>query len=233
VSLLESEALVVRTVEVGESDLVATFVTRQVGKISAIARGARKSSRRMGGALEPIHTVSVRLDDKGGAHLATLKEARVVRARAGVTASLEALEAAGVALRWARHVFPVHTPEPQGWDVLVHLLDELDAGGVSPRKELARTGLALLAAVGWGLDLERCVACGKAYPPGRPARVDARRGGLVCQSCGGAAGELSAAEMQAARALGAGNPQDISEAVARRLLDLVDSAMAAHTGFER
>src|SRR6185312_11649361 len=69
VSLLESEALVVRTVEVGESDVVATFITEKAGKVGAVVRGGRKASRRVGGALEPVHTVEVRLEERAGAEL--------------------------------------------------------------------------------------------------------------------------------------------------------------------
>ena len=100
-SRIDSEALVLRTVELGEADIIATLVTEQVGKVSAVVRGARKGPHRIGGALEPIHPISVLLEDKGG-ELATLKEARIVRARVRVTGSLEALGAAGSALRWAR-----------------------------------------------------------------------------------------------------------------------------------
>ena len=54
---IESEALVVRTVTYGESDVIATLVTETSGKVSTIVRGARKSTRRVGGALEPMHTI--------------------------------------------------------------------------------------------------------------------------------------------------------------------------------
>lgn len=230
-SRIESEALVVRTVEFGEADLVVTLVTEQVGKVAAIVRGARRGSKRVGGALEPVHTISVVLDDKG-AELATLKEAQVVRARTAVTASLEALESAGVALRWARHAFPPRTPEPEGWRVLISLLDVLDARVGSPRRELARAGLGMLAALGYALDLERCVVCGRPCPPSKAACVDPARGGLVCRSCGGSSTVLLPATREAARTLAAGG-SDVSEEQSETILGIVDRAMAAHAGFER
>ncbi|HEX8796800.1 MAG TPA: DNA repair protein RecO [Polyangiaceae bacterium] len=230
-SRIDSEALVVRTVEFGEADLVVTFVTEQVGKLAAIVRGARRGSKRVSGALEPVHTISVVVEDKGG-ELATLKEAQVVRARAGVTESLEALDAAGVALRWARHAFPPKTPEPEGWRVLVSLLDVLDARIGSPRRELARAGLGMLAALGYALDLERCVVCGRPCPPGKAACVDPARGGLVCRSCGGSSTVLLPVTREAARTLAAGG-SDVSEEQSEVILGLVDRAMAAHAGFER
>jgi DNA repair protein RecO (recombination protein O) len=232
VSRIEGEALVVRTVELGESDVVATLVTEQAGKVSAIVRGARKGSRRVGGALEPLHTIAVLLDDRGG-ELATLKESRIVRTRTALAANLEALDVAGIALRWVRHLFPPRTPEPEGWRVLVDLLDVLDAGTSSPRVELARAGLALLSAVGYGLDLERCVVCNRPCPEGKAACVDPVRGGLVCRSCGGASTVLLPGVREAARALGGGASADVTSAQAEALLQIVDRAMAAHAGFER
>lgn len=228
----ESDALVLRMVDVGESDVVATLLTERVGKVSAIVRGSRKGSRRIGGALEPVHGVAVVLDDRA-AELATLKEARIVRLRASLVSRLEALDAAGTALRWARHLFPPRTPEPEGWRVLIELLDALDEGNTGPSQALARAGLAMLTAVGYGLELEQCIGCGRRCPEGRAACLDPARGGIVCRSCGGAATVLAPAVRDAARALAAGGAGGVGESEARAVLGAVDRAMAVHAGFER
>ncbi len=230
-SRIESDALVVRTVEVGEADVIVTLVTEAVGKLSAIARGARKGSRRLSGSLEPVHTIGVMLEDKGG-EIATLKEARVVRARIGVTSRLESLDAAGIALRWVRHAFPPRTPEPQGWAILIALLDVLDEGKAPVPRELARAGFAMLAALGYGMDLDACVVCGRACPEGKVACVDPARGGLVCRACGGASTVLLPDLRAAARSLAHGGT-DATDDQAAKLLEVVDRAMAAHAGFER
>jgi DNA repair protein RecO (recombination protein O) len=232
VSRIEGEALVVRTVEFGEADVIVTLVTESVGKIGAIVRGARRGSRRVGGSLEPVHTLHALLEDRGG-DLATLKEARVVRARTRATSNLESLEAAGVALRWARHAFPPRHPEPEGWRVLVELLDALESGDVPPQQALARAGLAMLAALGFALDLERCVVCGRECPASKVACVDPARGGLVCQACGGARTVILPEVRAAARALAEGRAGEVSDKAARTLQELVDRAMAAHADFER
>lgn len=234
-----TEALLVRSVNYGESDVIATLLSESDGKLGVLVRGGRKSARRVGGALEPFHTIEVRLDDRGG-ELATLKEARITRVRAGIVANLEALDAAGTALRWARHVCPPRTREPEAWVTLLELLDALDATattGRSPRVELAWGALRLLANVGYALDLERCVRCGKECPEGRPAGVDAARGGLICASCGGARTTLSAQTRARARTAQegatAGTATGLTTADAEVILGLVEDAMAAHAGFDR
>ena len=106
-----SAALLVRSVAYGEADIIATFFTETDGKVSAVVRGARRSTKRFGGALEPIHELVVTVDDKGR-ELCTLKEARIGRAREGIVKSLDTMDAAGRALRWVRHLCPARIPEP-------------------------------------------------------------------------------------------------------------------------
>ncbi len=228
---ITSEALLVRSVPYGETDLVVQLLTESDGRLGAIVRGGRKSQKRVGGALEPFHTIRVELEDKGR-ELATLKEARLSRVRTGIATSLEALDAAGAALRWARQLCPPRTPEPAAWGTLTHLLDALDGGVAHPKVELAAAALRLLADVGYALDLDRCVGCGKPRPAGRPAYVDAARGGIVCTSCGGARRLVEAELLDVARAAQGGDGSRITQAHAAAILAIVEEAMGAHAGIE-
>ena len=211
----------------GESDVIATFFTRAEGKLSALSRGGRKSTRRVGGALEPVHTLHVSLEDRGR-ELATLKEARIVTERPGIVGDLDALDAAGTALRWLRHVCPPRTPEPRAWDTMNTLLDALDARRHPPRSSLAAAALRLLGDVGYALELERCVRCGRPCPSGRAAFVDASRGGIVCQSCGGAHARIGGELRTRALEIAEGENPELTKDEAEELLTLVDAAMVAH-----
>jgi len=205
VKRFDTLALLLRTVPVRESDLMVTLFTQVEGKITAVARGARRSTKRFGGALEPLHELRVALEDRsrdaGTMHV--MHEVRIERARLGLTQSLEAIDAAGRALRWVRHVCPVRTPEPGIWSAVTGLLDALD-GLAPPDARLAAFGFGLLAEIGYELDFDRCVQCARVCPPERAACVDAARGGIVCASCRGLISSrtvtLSAAARRFARA---------------------------------
>jgi DNA repair protein RecO (recombination protein O) len=231
VKAIESEALVVRTTAYGEADVITTLLTETHGKLAGILRGGRRSKRRAPGALEPFHTVHVSLEDRGG-ELVTLREARVVHVRSGITGSLAALEAAGLALRWLRHLSPPRHPEPAAWATTLALLDALDGCPAEPRTRLAVSALRLLADVGYGLDLARCVACGRPCPERRPACVDASRGGLICQSCGGARFILSPHARRLALDAQQGYDVAFAREEAEQVLAMVDGAMAVHGDFE-
>src|SRR5574341_912742 len=49
-----SDALILRTYPLGESDRIVVFLTRDRGKKRGVAKNARQSRRRFGGALEPL-----------------------------------------------------------------------------------------------------------------------------------------------------------------------------------
>ena len=66
-------AIVLRTVDYGEADRVVTLFTRDHGKLSALARGARKSVKRFGAALGLFGVGEAVLVDKPNVELATLE----------------------------------------------------------------------------------------------------------------------------------------------------------------
>jgi DNA repair protein RecO (recombination protein O) len=52
--LFTADALILRTYKLGESDRIVVFLTRDRGKKRGVAKNARQSRRRFGGALEPL-----------------------------------------------------------------------------------------------------------------------------------------------------------------------------------
>lgn len=223
----DTRAVLLRRISYGESDLVVSLFTEALGRVSALARGARKSTKRFGGSLEPFHTLRVRVEERPSADLSMLVEASLEVPRARLTESLERMDAAGHALGWVRRTSPPSTPEPAVWRELASLLDDLEAGASPPRRALAEHGLRLLGAYGWGLDLAQCVRCGKPCTPGRAAMLDIERGGLVCRACGGAPLTLSgAARARIADAQSGVSPlanDDVDLA-----LDVIERAFSAH-----
>lgn len=227
-----SRALLLGRVAYGDADLVVTLLTESVGRVSALARGARRSTKRFGGSLEPMHTLRVAFDDRPHGELATLREAVLDEPRGRLTADLESLEAAGKALSWVRRAAPPRTPEPAAWNALVEFLDRLDRDPGKQQERLVEFGLHLLDAFGWGLELSQCVRCGKPCPPERTALVSPERGGLVCRSCGGGPLRLPSSVREALQCAAAGQGDSLLPEHLPLTLELVERALSAHMGFE-
>jgi DNA repair protein RecO (recombination protein O) len=229
-----TRALLLRRTPYREADLVVQLFTESLGSVSALARSARKSQRRFGGALEPMHTLGVRLEQAPGRDLATLCEASIDTPRRHLIEDLAGLEVAGRALSWVRRAAPAHTPEPAVWQVMERFLDWLDQPDDtrSPQLHLAECGLRLLVAFGWGLDFERCVVTGAVCGPGRAAMIDPARGGLVSRAGGGARLRVTGATRARLARASAGHEPALVEADVTLALELVDSALRAHAGLE-
>lgn len=187
-------AVVLRTIDFGETDRIVHLFVREAGRVSALARGARRSRKRFAGSLQTGHLLRVRYV-VGRGELARLESAEIVRALDGLLAIERGLRA-GEALAFMRGLLRPEHPEPELFDAFVAYLEaEAVADDPSP---LAAFLLRALVLHGVGPELGACGTCGKVAPDGRPACFDAARGTLVCRSCGGHGGVLAPATRRAA-----------------------------------
>src|ERR1700761_4604129 len=78
-TLLASDALILRTWPIQESDLIVSFFTRDYGKVKGIAKAALKSRKRFGGALEPMTMVRAWFAQRPRQELVRLDQLEIVR----------------------------------------------------------------------------------------------------------------------------------------------------------
>jgi DNA repair protein RecO (recombination protein O) len=200
-------AVVLRTVDHGESDRVVTLLARGHGKLAAFARAARASKRRFGGALEPFTLVHAELSGRGGGdRLLRLDSVSPERAFPSIRGDLARIACAAYAAELVRELTRDHEPHDDLFDLLVDYLGRLDAGPARPPM-LRAFELAALAAAGFQPRLDACARCGAPLPDGEVTFAPAD-GGPVCQGCASQAGPgrlpLSPAGLAALRALQAG-----------------------------
>jgi len=181
-----TDALLLRSVDFGESDRVLTLLTRRFGKLGCIARGARRSKKRFGGVLQPFSLLAVALEPRRNG-MPTLQSAQIVRHPERILAKLERMSAGYAGLELIRELTPEHEPDDDIFELALELLDALDAEACVPAALLVCFEARLLAIAGFAPMLDACGHCGKQAKPTQRARFDAAHGHLVCASCGGAA----------------------------------------------
>jgi len=234
--LLETEALVLRRTPFAEADLIVTLFTRDFGKVSALARGGRKSQHRFAGGLEAFHDLSVQLKPTRSDDLMLLADANLSRARHKLTQSLLAMQTAGKALNWLRRTFPPKIVDNQAWRLIAQCLDTLDAAPPTESSRadtvLAEFGLRLLNVLGWSLEFTKCVRCDKPCPDASPAYVSPRDGGVVCRACGGHGPVLSAALRNALAKASQLESEGLVTDQSAIALSIVERALMTHAGIE-
>ena len=75
---LETEALVLRVVDFGESDRIAHLLTPATSRLTVIAKGARRSRRRFPGTLDLFNHLAVRVERRRATSLARLEQGRLL-----------------------------------------------------------------------------------------------------------------------------------------------------------
>jgi DNA repair protein RecO (recombination protein O) len=180
--------IVLRVLDYGESDRVVTLLTRERGKLSAFARGARASRRRFGGALEPFTLLTAEARERSGSDLLGLDSVAVVRGFGGIRGDLARIACAGYAAELARELVRDHERNDDLFDLLARCLELLDTGPARPAL-LRAFELGALRAAGLMPRLDGCAGCGAPLAAGG-LRFDPAAGGAVCPGCarGGAPG---------------------------------------------
>lgn len=193
-----------------------------------LARAARRSKRRFGGALEPFALLNVELAPTRG-ELGGLLSAQVTRAFPVILRDLARMSVAGTALSLVRQVVPERVPDPELFDLTLSLLEALDRSELAPWSLLAAFRVQVMVLAGFAPRLQACGRCGKRPAPGRAAEFDPAHGYLVCQACGGARCRLSAGTRQ--RLLNALSQPLTSAAAMPPVARELDEAERAMTAF--
>lgn len=177
-------AIVLRAVDYGESDRIVTFLTRDAGKLSGIAKGAKRSQRRFGGALGLFAHVDLHYRQRPGAELAFLERAQLLRPWRSLVDSLERYAAALHVVEVADKMTLEHEVGDDLYGVVRATLARIDAGEPGPATTRLFE-LAALAVCGYRAELVRCVRCRLplAADGTSAASLAPAAGGAACSRC--------------------------------------------------
>ena len=177
--LKDSEAVVLRSYPLREADLLVTFFTRAEGKVRGVARSAKKSKRRFGGALEPLTCVKLYYEDRERQDLARIDSCEILESP--LTSAVDYPRA--VALGHIAELLDELLPDREANDAIfrltVSVLRSLRAGAIWMPLTYFEVWLTRL--VGFLPELGECVVCGAALNGSR-AFYHALVDGLMCLS---------------------------------------------------
>lgn len=180
-----TSGIMLRRIEHGDYDFIITFLTTDLGKISVIAKNAKKSVRRFGGILELFSQLDL-VCQQGKGKLPVLKEASLRHAhydiRRDIGKTAYASYFAEIINAWmeeGRH-------QDGLYDLLEHALGMLDHGSVSQEELSILFQMRFLILSGLTPNLNQCCNCKTALDDLRDISTiaDLKRGGVVCELCG-------------------------------------------------
>jgi len=216
--IVKSEAIVLRTMRYRETSRIAALYTKEIGKISVVAKGARDGRSRLGGALQPMNHVGVLFYMKESRDLQLLTQCDIVRSFPALSTDLDRMAAAMAAVELTDAVTPAEEPNPPLFDLLCATLDAVSGATKQPGNALYYFELHLLGIIGFRPDLAVCTRCRKHIDPrAEAAGVHFSVNGILCAACSGKGGgpeTLSPAALAVLQRLqGTGNPASAAHMV--------------------
>lgn len=215
-----AEAIVLRTFRTGEADRVVHLLTPDHGRVHVIAKGARRTTAKLGARLEPFTRIEAMIQP-GKGDLATITGAHVLWSGDDLRRDPVRVLAATGGIEAVVRLFPEPEPDERLYRGLERYLEAMaEPLGEDPRAGAETLTLAfalkLIALAGWRPELGACVGCGGAVEV-----LDAAAGCAYCASCGSGVPLSAAAAASAERMLasplqpvplGAGQAAEIARA---------------------
>jgi DNA repair protein RecO (recombination protein O) len=175
--LYRDHGIVLRTWKLGEADRIVNLLTRDHGKVRAVAKGIRKTKSRFGSRLEPTSHVALQLYQ--GRELDIVTQVDSVDQFSAFRDDLDRLARASAMLETVDHLAQERHASPQLYSMLLGALRTLavtDAPLVVPS-----FFLKLLALEGLRPQVEACATCGESNEDGAElVAFDIDEGGLLC-----------------------------------------------------
>jgi len=180
-ALLSTPAVVLSSMKLGEADKLVTFYTRERGKISGVASGARRVKNRFGAALEPFTHCGVILFETGGDRLARIRQADVVDPFGALLKNWERLRLAAEMCGLVKRMTPERDPNAATYRLLLDGLTRLAQGDDPPLSNIIFT-IRLTTHCGYQPRWDRCMRC-HAKLSGARTSFSASDGGCICSRC--------------------------------------------------
>ncbi len=207
-SVLTSEAVVLRTWPVHESDLIVSFFTRDFGRVRGMAKSALKSRKRFGGALEPMTLTRAWFVERPRQELVRLDQLEILRSPLSTPVDPARLAVLSFYAELLDEALPEHDPHETVFRLLLSVLDQtsaLHSESIQPWMPLTYFQLWMTRLMGLLPDLGHCTACGEALhvveaPQATGIWFDSHGDGLFCPvHRNGSASELTADSWQLAQ----------------------------------
>lgn len=222
------QAFVLTALDYGDHDRIVSLFSLEHGRIKAFARGARKSRKRFGAALEPFARIAAQTHLKEG--LSTLQQAEIISIYPAIRTNLDRIAHALYAGELIDAITPEGHPIPRLFRLMSAYLDHLETE-TATESDRRFFEINLLNILGYRPALESCSRCDTPYDSGGAFLQNS--GETVCRFCSAGGQRLAAATLATLASClktGTFGLIEFQPDILREAGTLLHDAIAAHTG---
>lgn len=179
----KTEAVVIRTVDFSETSSIVTFFTRDFGKLSTLAKGARRKKSPFESALDLLARCRIVFLHKSNDSLDLLTEAKLANRLRASEVELPRLYACFYIAELLLNLTDELDPHPDLFDVTIESLRQIEDPAVNYEPVILRYELTTLRETGHLPSLDKCVGCGRGIQPQTRVSFGLLAGGVLCSQC--------------------------------------------------
>jgi len=185
-----SPAIILRSVDFGDYDVILTLFTLERGKISAIAKSAKKSIKRFGGILEIFSVLNVVCSPGKSENLVVLQEADLISSLTDIRTDFSKTAYSSywseIVNAWAEN----DAKQERLYRLLYYVLEQINSDNISAEILSILFQIRFASIAGICPNLVRCSICQLAVDSIREERIsfNFQKGGVVCRKCAGNTG---------------------------------------------
>ncbi len=185
--LYKVDAIVLRSREMRDADRILTLLSRQKGKIKAVAHGVNKPSSRKRGAVQPFCYSSFLL--YRGRELDSVNQCEGIEAFSGLRADLDRISYASYLAELTDYASMEDQINGEAFFLLLTILHLISRDGADVELLTRSFEIRLLDIAGLRPHLDNCVGCGVPVES-ETVGFSSSTGGVVCGRCSGIAGDV-------------------------------------------
>lgn len=177
-------AILLKRVDFGDDDLILTVLSPSRGKISLMAKSARKSRKRFCGALD-LFSVCDMVCSAGKGSLPLLREAALRHPFSQIRSRFKKTAYASYFAEVIHNWMEPDAPQPRIFSLLYEVLDRLDRSQLPEEVLSIVFQMTLMIHSGFSPDLTTCCHCHTPADRLDACRIGVHfaRGGLICADC--------------------------------------------------
>ncbi len=225
--LYVTDAIVLSRFDFGEADRILTLLTPELGKIKAIAKGIRRPTSRIGGALEPLAELRVQL--ARGRTFDVVTQVTMQHTWLGLRDRLEVTATAWYCAELAERSLEERHAALPVYLLLRRAYELLDAG-MSPARVARWFEMRLCDELGVRPEVDRCVECDRLLAPDDSVRWVPALGGVLCADHAGPSAMASGLSTDALKVLKAYQRMDVEAIAGLRLPPAVEREVEDRLG---
>ena len=177
-----SHAIIMRTWEFGETDLLVSFFTSDRGRLKGVAKGAKKSRKRFANCLDLLSHVKLEYEIERGRELYFLHSGKLVHAFPGIRSDFSSLYLASYMIELTETLFPLGVTDKEMFALLKNAFLVLNEGNKNGVLRILFEAKAMTLG-GYRINLDKCCGCGRPYAGEGRAAFKQSKGGLACLKC--------------------------------------------------